>query len=284
MPDRVLAPRDLNPAGFWEPVDAVRINHEFLFQHYDASLDQLAALESDIRCSLHDKDTYVSKIRQFLARCPVAPILVIKENDIPVFLSFWSEAAQLEQLDLKVVLCVRHPQEVMKSWLAWGSSTPVDLDAADPRRLAFIEILWLGRNIIMERASRETCRVIVSYSKLLEDGAQEMARISEKLSVNLQPDQNLIRKFLDPDLHTKKPSDRHGGERFSAWTYRLFTLMSEAAQDNAIDVAALNSLHTEYLANPDIPRLIDSFRGPIDIEKAMSEIDTWPVWSSGHDF
>jgi hypothetical protein len=61
-------------------------------------------------------------------------------------------------------------------------------------------------------------------------------------------------------------------------------LMSQAAQDCPMDFTALNALFDEYRSNPEIPSLINSFRGPIDIPKAMGQIDTWPVWHAGRDY
>src|SRR5688500_14857026 len=82
LPRSILAARELNPTGFWEPVDAVKLNHEFLFRHYNASVDQLINLSERIECDDADALQFTQRIEAFLSEYPEEPILLIKELDI----------------------------------------------------------------------------------------------------------------------------------------------------------------------------------------------------------
>jgi hypothetical protein len=236
LPERLKDPNPANPTGFWEPLEALRLNDEFLLRHHATYLDPTLRLQGEVSFSRDEKNSYVGKIRAFLEQCPDAPLLVIKEPRITALFEFWLEAAEQAGWAAKVIIPIRHPQEVVASLAAWVEASPHLWSA-----------LWLKYNLLAERYSRHLPRVFVEYSNLLGDWRRQVARISRSLAVELAPGEgSSIDAFLDPNL----PRQRHPepiGEPFAyPWLSDTYALLSGAAHDRPLDLAKLDEIMWAY--------------------------------------
>jgi hypothetical protein len=99
-------------------------------------------------------------------------LLLLKDPRICRFFPFWLRA--LDELDIvpKVVLPLRHPQEVMQS-----------LRAREQFGRGRGQLLWLRHVLDAEYASRHVERCFVRYTDLLGDWRREAAKLSRKLGI-----------------------------------------------------------------------------------------------------
>lgn len=238
LPAAMLGADANNPLGYWEPRAAISLNEMILRRlgtnWYDPSL---RFLDDD---SPHKQNkACVAKVAEYLATLPAAPVVVIKEPRITTLSDLWFEAARSAGFDVASVIAVRHPQEVISSIVKSWHVSP-----------ALASALWLKCNILAERNSRGVPRVFVDYANLLDDWRREMKRISAELPVELHSqDEDAVDGFLTPGLHRQ----RHCGavvDLFGAnWISTVYQALRGAAQDDPIDISALNGVFDSYRAS-----------------------------------
>jgi hypothetical protein len=234
----LLGADDGNPKGYWEPLNALHLNEEFLTRHGSTWFDPRLRLQSEVVVNSAERNAYLERIKAFLRRLPPAPLHIIKEPRITALSDFWFDAAREIGFRLAAAVPVRHPGEVSASLAARYRISP-ELASA----------LWLKYNLLAERHSRGLPRVFVEYPSFLQDWRGEVSRIEAALSIELSVrDEAAIDDFLSPDLRRQ----RHGarleevfGER---WTSRVYTALSAAARDEPLDTNALNAIFDSYRA------------------------------------
>jgi hypothetical protein len=266
LPERLKDPNPANPTGFWEPLEALKLNDEFLLRHHATYFDPTLRLQGEVPFSRNEKDNYVGQIRAFLEQCPDVPLLVIKEPRITAVFEFWREAAEQAGFAAKVIIPVRHPQEVVASLAAWVEASQ-ELWSA----------VWLKYNLLAERNSRHLPRVFVEYSSLLGDWRAQVARISRSLAVELAPDEAVsVDAFLNPNLHRLRrpgPID----EPFAyPWLSDTYALLSGAAHDRPLDVAKLDEIMRAYRTCERAFRIsLDESRSKLPVRAPHDGIITW---------
>ncbi len=281
LPEAVFGATDLNPTGHWEPVESTNLNVEFVSQLGIVG-DPSMRLE-EVNIDEEVKEAYIRNIQAFLSGCPRAPI-VIKDHQINQLMDFWLEAACRDGFSVKVVIALRHPQEVFASTKAAARSFHPHEGGASTAQTLSIEkfnTFWLKVNLLAERNSRELARVFVEYSNLVKDWRAEVARISKALAIDLQADELAIDSFLTPDLHRQ----RYAGpitETFGySWTTRIYAILSSAAQDGYIDLPSLDEIYHAYRANARAFRLsmagVDAKSGA---QQLREFVDRLPIWRS----
>ncbi len=238
LPDSLLGANEGNPLGHWEPQAALDLNEAFLRQHGAAWHDPTLRLQGEVPFTDEQRAAWRARIRAFLQPLAAAPLLLIKEPRITALSDFWFEAAQELGLSIRIVVPVRHPEEVAASLAARDRTSP-ELSGA----------MWLKYNLLAERQSRAHPRVFVEYASLLRDWRAEVGRISAALSLDLSVrDESAIDAFLRPDLRRQ----RHGGritESFGfPWLSRTYAALSAAAQDQPLDTNALDEIFDAYKA------------------------------------
>ncbi|ASQ87055.1 sulfotransferase family protein [Mycobacterium intracellulare] len=238
LPAAMLGADANNPLGYWEPRAAISLNETILRRlgtnWYDPSLRFL-----DHDAATKENKVCVAKVTQYLSTLPAAPLVVIKEPRITTLSELWFEAAREAGFDVAAVIAVRHPQEVISSIAKSWHVSP-----------ALASALWLKCNILAERNSRGVPRVFVDYANLLEDWRREMKRISAQLPVELHSqDEDAVDGFLTPGLHRQ----RHCGavvDLFGAnWISTVYQALRGAAQDDPIDISALDGVFHSYRAS-----------------------------------
>jgi hypothetical protein len=197
LPEKLVPAHESNPAGHWEPLEAMNLNDEFLFRYGSTWFDPTLHLQDDGVVSAADSDQFVNRIRLLFQSWPKADVLVIKEPRISALTEYWFKAALAEDLEIRIVIAVRHPNEVAAS-----------LATRDKLTAQLSGMLWLKYNLLSEKASRDYPSVFVKYTALLTDWRKELARISAGLSIkSLVPDETAIDAFLRRDLYREQSED-----------------------------------------------------------------------------
>lgn len=238
LPEPLLGASESNLTGHWEPIDAININNAFLRRYAASWYDPTLRLQGDTAFSAQEKDTYIEQIRAFIERAHAEPVLVIKEPRIAALADFWFEAARKASTNAKVVIPIRHPDQVAAS-LAARDGISADLSS----------VLWLKYNFLAERSSRKLPRVFVEYVNLLSDWRKEIGRIAQRLAIDLSDtNEAAIDGFLDPNFHRQrscgKPSDILG----QTWTSDTYMALSAAARDEPLNLQKLDSTFSAFVA------------------------------------
>jgi hypothetical protein len=240
LPEPLLGASESNLTGHWEPIDAININNAFLSRYGASWYDPTLRLQGEIALSAQEKETYIEQIRRFVERCHAgSTLLVIKEPRIAALADFWFDASRRASITAKVVIPIRHPDQVAAS-----------LAARDGVSAELSNVLWLKYNFLAERASRTLPRVFVEYLNFLSDWRKEIGRISERLAVDLSgADEIAINRFLDPNLHRQrscgKPNDLLG----QTWTSDTYVALSAAARDEPLNLQKIDAMFSAFVAS-----------------------------------
>lgn len=251
LPRTLLPANEANPRGYWEPLEALKLNDAFLFRYGASWFDPTLRLQGEIAFSDEERQTYIEQIRIFLEACPNEPLLVIKEPRIAALSDFWFEAARRAGFAIKTIIPIRHPAEVAAS-LATRDGLSAELS----------NVLWLKYNLLAERQSRQFPRVFVEYSELLDDWRRQIARISKALSVGLSSsDDPAIDAFLSHSLHREKYSGLPAELFGQRWTGEVYAAFSAASNDAPVNFHAMDQIFRDFSACEQTFRIaLDEFR------------------------
>jgi hypothetical protein len=251
LPGPLLGANGDSSTNYWEPLEAFKLNEEFLFRHGATWYDPTLRLQDEINFDPRERQIYIEQIQKLLTAFTGTPLTVIKEPRIVALSDFWFEATRRAGLTAKIIIPVRHPDEVAAS-----------LAARDGVSRELSNLLWLKYNLLAEHRSRPFLRVFVKYDNLMSDWRREVGRISETLSVELvASDETSIESFLDPDLHhhrhTAAPTELFG----AAWTNQAYAAFCAAAQDGQVDLRAMDKIFAAYAKSQRTFRIaLDEFR------------------------
>jgi hypothetical protein len=237
LPATLKDPNEANPRGFWEPVDALRLNDEFLFRHQATYFDPTLRLQGELIFAPDETERYIAEICAFLRHCPQGAPLVVKDPRITALFDFWLEAARRAGYGVKVIVALRNPSEVAAS-LGALIEAPVELWQAS----------WLKYNLLAELHSRRLPRVFVEYSNLLGDWRSQVARITRELTLGevIGDGAAEIDAFLTRDLHTKRCQGTIVEPFGNRWLSDTYTILAGAANDQPLDVAKLDETLSVY--------------------------------------
>ena len=238
LPSSLKEASDCNPKGFWEPLEAAKLNDEFLVRHDATFTDPTLRLQGEWVFAQQETERYIEQIRAFLGHCPQGRPVLIKDARIIALFDFWLRAALAEEFRVKVIVPVRNPMEVAASWAA---------QAQIPASLELRQALWLKYNLLAELHSRQFPRVFTEYSSLLEDWRLQVARISRALDLDLATDAAAeVDAFLTPELHRQRCSDPITEVFGYPWLSDTYAILSGAAQDRPLDGARLDEILRAY--------------------------------------
>jgi glycosyltransferase involved in cell wall biosynthesis len=245
LPEQLLGANEGNPTGHWEPLEVLHLNEEFLYSHGSTYYDPSLRLDEEGAISDPQKAAFIETIIGFLNSCPQDRPLVLKEPRIVGLSDYWFEAARRTGFDIKVVIPVRHPEEVARS-LAKRDRASIELSNA----------LWLKYNLLAERRSRHLPRIFVEYTSVLADWRTQVARISEVLSVRLDNfDEEAIRRFLTTDLHRQRSAGVLREVFGHSWVSSIYQELSAAARGADLDTGKLDEIYGSYRASERVFRI-----------------------------
>ncbi|OBK40983.1 hypothetical protein A5658_19665 [Mycobacterium sp. 1245111.1] len=245
LPTGLLGATSENPRGCWEPRAAIHLNEKILRRHGSSGYDLTLRMQQEGVFDADGNAADVAVVRAFLTTLPDAPVVVIKEPKITTVSGIWFKAARLAGFDVKTVIAVRHPLEVIGS-LERRAAQQNYVQASPELTSAW----WLKYTLLAERDTRDMPRVFVEYTNLLEDWRREVKRISAALDIDLSAqDEAATDEFLTADLR----HHRHRGqvpEPFGTdWMSVVYEALGAAARDEAWDPAELDRVFAAYAAN-----------------------------------
>ena len=149
LPAGMLGADGINPGGYWEPRAALNLNDKILHRNGTPWYDPIMHLKEEAAFDAGEYADCIAEIGAFFTTLPAAPLVVIKEPRITLLSAMWFEAARLAGFDIKALIAVRHPQEVIASFVA------INLCLAGAHECLVAEIQSAGR----ERHARPAARV-----------------------------------------------------------------------------------------------------------------------------
>lgn len=259
LPTDLLSANEANPRGYWEPLEAFNLNEEFLSQQGSSWDDPTLHLENKY-VQPEERALFIERIRQFLLKSAGEKPLVIKDPRITILSEYWLEAAKTVGLEVKIVIPVRHPNEIAASLIARDKISP-----------ELASTLYVKYNLLAERKSRKYLRIFVGYENLLRNWRREVARVSEVLSLELRDRQDAgIDEFLSPDLHRQRDAGTPANWIFGInWMTSIHETLQAAANGAACDQESFDAIYQSFSALEfAFRRSVDEFRSRNGQERA----------------
>jgi hypothetical protein len=238
LPRELLPPNFANPRGYWEPLRALELNDAFLGAHQSSWYDGSLALQSG-RVGAAERVAFVDAIvRFFETEYGAARTAVVKEPRITALLPYWIEGARRAGRGAKFVHVWRDPAPVAAS-LADRDGVGADHAFA----------LWLKYNLIAERDTRGSPRVLAAFDELLGDWETVAAKCIGQLGLHASVDdraREAVAGFLVPDLRHHRGAASCGAlriARLEEWVARTLAALRAAGGP---DAARLDAILEEY--------------------------------------
>ncbi len=215
----------------------MHLNEEFLSRHLSSWYDPSLRLQSGTGVDAEEREGFIESIRQFLVKSATGKPLVIKEPRITALAEYWFEATRRAGLMMKLVIPVRHPDEVAAS-----------LISRDKLSFELASTLYVKYNLLAERHSRPFPRAFVEYQNLLKDWRQEISRVSEAISIELNDrEEESIDNFLRRDLHRQKSDGQPANWAFNLnWVNSIYATLSAAARGTPCDRRILDEIYIAF--------------------------------------
>lgn len=208
LPQRLLPANFANPTGYWESERAVELNDEFLAAHGSSWYDGSLALNAGL-VGAAERRTFVSVIADFFdGEVAAGGPLVVKDPRITGLLPYWTAAARVAGLSVKILHVFREPAEVVAS-LAQRDGLAADHALA----------LWLKYNLVGERDARAFPRAFVAYDELIEDWEDAVARCIARLGLGITIGDAMrpaVAGFLQPELRHHRGAAIESGAQTAA--------------------------------------------------------------------
>ncbi|HZH44664.1 MAG TPA: hypothetical protein VEY50_11340 [Lysobacter sp.] len=185
MGERLLAPGEDNPRGYWENERAVAL-HERLLRRLGRRWDDVRALPDG-----WSEGIAARRARQEIARFArdefgSAAVWAVKDPRICRFLPLWLEMLPAAGVNPVVLLVAREPSEVAGS-IARRNGWEPDVGY----------LLWLRHMLEAEMASRHVPRALITYEALLRDPDASMRAALERLDVEPPTADARLTDFVD---------------------------------------------------------------------------------------
>jgi hypothetical protein len=171
LPNDLMGPAPSNPHGHWEPRQLVVLNEQIL-REFGRSWDDPRAMPLGWVGSRLGRRAVGQIIERIAEDYAGAPLLVIKDPRICRLAPLYFAALTRLHIQPAVVLCARHPAEIIQS-----------LASRNGMAAGLSELLWLRNINEAEAASRDYRRTWTSFDALLGDSQQEADRIGRALGL-----------------------------------------------------------------------------------------------------
>ena len=266
LPKTLAGTREDNPKGFWEPALVASLNDALLSELGSSWDDVLAFLIP--RAAPEAQRGVLAKIEQVISSeyTRERPI-VLKEPRMALLLDLWIAGAARLRFAPCVVIPVRNPLEVAAS-----------LGARDGFAVGHSLLLWLAYVLSAERMSRDTPRVFLQYSELLDDWRGAARRIETTLGTKFTRWTPAAELEIDAFL---SQTDRH--QRLDvnlvetradvvAWVKQTYAWIRAAAAGEEPPVAELDAIAEDFRASTRVfAPLIASYRQQMEDARITSE-------------
>jgi len=171
LPRTLDESRPDNVAGFWEPLEIVRL-HDELLEALGSSYDDSSALPRRWFES-PQAGVFAARLGELVAtNFGESPLFVLKDPRICRLIPLWLRVFEDLGVSPGFVLPIRNPLEVAES-----------LRERNGFSFAKSFLLWLRHVLDAERDTRGFPRALVSYERLLRDWMGELERVSNELDL-----------------------------------------------------------------------------------------------------
>lgn len=168
LPEDRIGPGAGNPLGHWEPRNLVELNNRIL-----AACERQPLDPRPMPAGWTDRARargFVREISERIAQDYGGAVLLLKDPRICRLLPLYAEALARLDIEMRIILCVRHPMEVAQSLIARDGLSP-----------GIAALAWL-RHVLEAEANSRTCRrAWVGYPDLVADCEGTMGMTGRRL-------------------------------------------------------------------------------------------------------
>lgn len=242
LPDMLVGPSEGNELGHWESASAVTLNDEILASS-GSSWDDWGPINDDWKSSGLRSGT-LERIKNLITdHAALGPLFVLKDPRLCRSADLWLEGMDATGVEARVILMLRHPNEVAAS-----------LEHRDLMNPNYAQLLWLRYVLDSERFSRGRPRVICCYDQLLHDWRTVIASIRSTLNLSLPRNSPAtgaeIDTFLTNDQRHHNANQESNLSSFggTTWLKRTFDILSEWVENGESDkdYGELDNINHEF--------------------------------------
>jgi hypothetical protein len=169
LPEDRIGPGAGNPFGHWEPRNVVELNNRILAACDRQAIDPRPMPAGWVAAAR--RDGAVRAISDRIAQDYAgAAVLLLKDPRICRLLPLYAEALARLDIEMRVILCLRHPMEVAQSLVARDGLSP-----------GMAALAWLRHVLEAEAHSRGCRRAWVGYADLVADCEGTMGMTGRRL-------------------------------------------------------------------------------------------------------
>jgi hypothetical protein len=244
LPKTLMLGNETNPTGHWESVEIRALNDDILTSGGSQWQDWQAFNPNWYRTSKpHEFRDRALKVLE--KEVGSSSLFVFKDPRVCRIFPFWRDTFDAAGIEPKIIMTVRHPQEVAAS-----------LERRKENGIPVLVglLLWLRYMLEAEADTRGMTRATVSYDRLLQDPIGLAESLQDQLGLfwpslsELQAD--VISSYMDPSLrHHNVAADRGlaRATEFREWleqVYEIFLRWSREGE-NGDDYSALDAVRAE---------------------------------------
>ncbi len=221
-----------NPKGYWEDKSIVDLNNEMLdFLGMDWS--HLRRLDKSDIIYLEEAGFLAKAEKLINSRLDKFSSFVVKDPRIAGLIKFWQGVWERGNYRTDFVLAIRNPYSVVNSLVKRNEMPPVQG-----------VLLWLGHTLELLSGSAGFTRVIIDYDRLLGNPEQELRRVADGLSREVEKNELsvFINEFIDLTLRHELIVNDNPDE-----TDEMFCLASEVYQALLQSIDEERALDGEWL-------------------------------------
>ncbi|GGW44874.1 sulfotransferase family protein [Gemmobacter lanyuensis] len=258
LPKTLMVGNETNPTGHWESTVVRALNDDILSSGGSKWQDWLA-FNSNWYKTPKPREFQARALEVLAKEFGSSSLFVFKDPRVCRIFPFWRDVFAAAGIEPKIVLTVRHPQEV-------AASLERRKDNGIPALVGLL--LWLRYMLDAEADTRGMTRAVASYDMLLQDPVGLAETLQARLGLfwpSLSESQaDVIRGFMDPSLRHHNAAAEAGLAAmpdFREWleaVYEIFLRWSRDGED-AADYPTLDAvrLQLDDLATP-LHRLVST--------------------------
>lgn len=218
-PRSLMAANEFNAKGYWESKELVILHDEILksagSRWSDWGRFNEGWFESPVFPEFEDR--LEAAITREYGDCA---FFSVKDPRMSRFLPIWLRTLDRMKIAPKVIVSVRHPEEVVRS-----------LERRDRLGRGKGLLLWLRHVLEAEVASRHLDRAFIRYEDMLQDWRSQMRRVGHELGVvwprwSFESEAE-IADFLSSELrhHDSGAIAGSGGTKLDEWVRQVYTVV-----------------------------------------------------------
>lgn len=182
-----------NAKGHWEDLDLVELNQNLLKKLHQSWASLTVLTKQHLEQNLQEEDQETARAL-VLSRLVDHQFYALKDPRTTILLPFWLPILDSLQCSLRIVLCIRHPEAVVKSLAQRDAFHRL-------RSLA----LWIKYNLAAIEALSNSPHnlVIIEYDEMLAQPDQQLERMGKILQLERDETtiKTLLTNFIDPSLN-----------------------------------------------------------------------------------